>query len=120
MKRRDLEVNGILISDEPAREGALPQHVENVRTSLLDFTWTVLDGVNGDTKINSVNDDLLDDLAPDAAARHTLNQYKSIRDDAKILYRGQDREAEWATFFLINFFRPLVVAARINDGDTRQ
>jgi len=98
----------------------LPQHVENVRTSLLDFTWTVLDGVNGDTKINSVNDDLLDDLAPDAAARHTLNQYKSIRDDAKILYRGQDREAEWATFFLINFFRPLVVAARINDGDTRQ
>lgn len=120
MRRKDLKRNGILILDEPAREGKLPQHVDRVRTSLLDFTWTAPDGLKDDSKIRSKDDNAPGKLGFDAAAREARNQYKSVANYASILHHGKDREAEWASFFLLNFFRPLVAAASIKDEDTRQ
>lgn len=120
MKIKDLEKNDIFVSDEPAHDGALPQHIDEVRTGLLDFTWTIVDGVDGDNETQRTDDHLLEDLDLHATDRALVKQYKAIRDDARILHTGKDREAEWQTFFLINFFRPLVYAVRMKDEDTRQ
>jgi hypothetical protein len=37
MKRQDLENNCIFLCEEPAHEGALPRHIETLRSGLLDF-----------------------------------------------------------------------------------
>jgi hypothetical protein len=129
MKKEDLIYNGIFLSREPAPEGTLPQHIDRVRASLLDFTWTLIDSVDAchkihrkghDNEVQCLEDDLLRRLVLDAADRALVEQYKIIRDDARILYSGKDREAEWQTFFLINFFRPLASGVRVRDEDTRQ
>lgn len=88
-----------MYSEEPARAGALPQHIDNVRRSLLDFTCTLLD-------------DPLRGLHLSEADRALIKQYRTIREDAETLRRGKDREAEWQTFFLGNFFSPLVKEMR--------
>lgn len=120
MRQTDLERNGIFIFTEPAWERKLPRHVDRVRTSLLDFTWTTLDRLNDHRKILSMDDKALRKSGFNAAARDALNRYKSIAAYARNHHHGKDREAEWATFFLLNFFRPLVAAAEIKDEDTRQ
>jgi len=129
MRTRHLNKNGIFLSEEPAHEGALPRHIDRVRAILLDFTCTLVDSVDGyhathrtgdDNEVHGSEDDLLGRLDLDADDRALVEQYKVIQDDARKLNGGKDREAEWQTFFLITFFRPLVSAARVKDEDTRQ
>jgi hypothetical protein len=101
----DLEYNGIFLSKEPAHEGVLPQHIDRVRAILLDFTCTIDDIESADLHTDE---------------RALVKHYEPIRDDAERLHNGKDREVEWQTFFLINFFRPLENEMRVTDEDKRQ
>lgn len=120
MKRTDLETNRIFINEEPALEGALPQHIESLRRILLDFTWTVVDGVDNDDELHRMDDKLPDNSLLRKANRALVEHYKPIRNEARRLHIGKDREKEWETFFLIKFFLPLVAAVTVKDEDTRQ
>ena len=119
MKIEDLRQNGIVLSELPAREGELPRHIERVRVFLLDFACTLVDGPDEDDDAR-IEDYVLKRLDLDEADKELREEYKTIRDDARILHWGRDREAEWQTFFLMNFFRPLVKEARVHDKDTRK
>jgi hypothetical protein len=120
MKIEDLRQNGIVLSELPAREGELPRHIERVRALLLDFACTLVDGLDEDNDIQAAEDYVLKHRSFEYVDNELREQYKTIRDDARILHRGRDREAEWQTFFLMNFFRPLVKEARVDDADTRK
>lgn len=119
MKIEDLRQNGIVLSELPAREGELPQHIERVRAFLLDFACTLVDGLEDDDDVR-IENYILQRPDLEKADKELREEYKTIRDDARILHRGRDREAEWQTFFLMNFFRPLVKEARVDDKDTRK
>ncbi|KAH6636948.1 hypothetical protein F5144DRAFT_569209 [Chaetomium tenue] len=118
MKIEDLEQNGIALSEVPARKGDLPRHIERVRAFLLDFACTLVDGLDEDGDV-CIEDYVLERRDLEYADRKLREEYKTIRSDARILHWGRDREAEWQTFFLMNFFRPLVKEARVRDEDTR-
>lgn len=98
MEIKDLENNGIFLSEKLAKEDALPKHVEEVRASLLHFN-------------NAISNAAKDALA---------EQYEPIREEAKRLHKGRDREAEWGSFFQFNFFRPLEHESRVEDEDDWQ
>ncbi|KAL2193245.1 hypothetical protein P885DRAFT_64083 [Corynascus similis CBS 632.67] len=119
MKRTDLETNRIFINEEPALEGALPQHIESLQRILLDFTWTVVDGVDNDDELHRMDDKLPDNSLLRKANRALVEHYKPIRNEARRLHIGKDREKEWETFFLIKFFLPLVATVIVKDKDTR-
>jgi hypothetical protein len=95
---KDLENNGIFLSETPAREGTLPEHIDGLRGNLLHFNTA----------------------SSDAAKKRLAEQYEPIQEEAKILHNGKDREAEWATFFLFHFFRPLERELRVTDEDEWQ
>jgi hypothetical protein len=125
MREKDLNNNGIFLSQKP---GTLPRHIDRVRASLLDFTWTLIDSVDAyheihrkghDNGVQRLEDDLLGKL-DGAADRALVRQYKIIQSDARRLHGGKDREAEWQTFFLLNFFHPLASGVRVTHDDTRQ
>ncbi len=125
MEIKDLENNGIFISKEPAHEGALPPHIDKLRARLLDFSWTVVAVADDDDATHHVDGDAflqhLGGLTLHAADRTLVEECKGvIRDRAIILQKGQDREAEWALFFSINFFHRLQEAVRIRNEDTWQ
>jgi hypothetical protein len=113
MKRQDLEKNRIFIYEVPVAEGELPHHIERLRTRLLNFRFyqAVIDGVDDKNPQDS-------SLDPNDSA--LVKRYRAIREDATILHDGKDREAEWQTFFLLNFFSPLKAAVRMEDEDTHQ
>ncbi len=115
MKFKHLEKNGIFISDEPELARALPLHIDKVRDTLLDLSWTVVDGVDDDDFL-----ELLDGSGLCAADRALIKWSKTTSDEAMIHHEGKDREAEWQTFFLFNFFRPLRDAVEMKNEDTRQ
>jgi hypothetical protein len=92
MKFKDLNRNGIFLSERPAREEELPGHIEKLRTSVLDFTCTVDDG----------------------------EKSEAISLAAERLDKGKDREPEWARFFARHFFDPLLEEVKVKDEDTRQ
>ena len=98
MEIKDLENNGIFLSETPAREGTLPKHIDGLRDSLLHFNTA----------------------SSDAANERLAEQYKPIQEEAERLHNGKDREAEWATFFLIHFFRPLEREVRVMEEDDWQ
>ncbi len=123
MKIEDLEANGIFISEEPAHEGSLRPHIDKLRARLLDFSWTVADDDDATYHVDDVDFlKQLGGLGLHAADRALVEKCKgAIRDRAMILQAGQDREAEWARFFDINFFDPLEETVRtIRDEDTWQ
>ncbi len=115
MKREDLENNGIFIRETPADARALPPHIDKVRDTLLDLTWVVVDGMDDDNFPKK-----LDRLRLPAARRTLLEWCKTTRDEAIMLHKGQDREAEWQTFFLCSFFRPLANTGKPTNEDTRK
>ncbi|KAK4038765.1 hypothetical protein C8A01DRAFT_37255 [Parachaetomium inaequale] len=128
MRKKDLISNGIFFSRKPAREGALPQHIDRVRAILLDFTCTLVDSVDAyheihrtgdDNEVHCLEDDLLGSLDLDASNRAIVEECKIILNGARRLHGGKDREAEWQTFFLLNFFIPLASGVRLKDDDTR-
>ena len=119
MELKHLEANGIFVSKGLVDEGALPQHINKVRTKLLGFTWPVLGLVDEDGKVIHPAGDRHDKDAEQHTANllATVNRFEMLKCDAKILHKGQDREPEWQTFFLLNFFRPLANMGRVQDKD---
>ncbi len=124
MRIKDLESNDIFISEEPADEGALQSHIEKVRDSLLDFTWTVVDGADGGAEtLHHVDDDTFLERLKDhhrALPQAFIERIETLREDARMHSKGGDREAEWQRFFSVNFFDPLVEAVKPRLDDTRQ
>ena len=119
MRFKQLEANGIFVSEELAHEGTLPRHINKVRTQLLGFTWPVLGFVDENDNVIYRTGDRHDKDAEHHAANllAIVKRFETIKRDAIILHKGQDREAEWQTFFLLNFFRPLADVARVQDKD---
>jgi hypothetical protein len=120
MKRTDLETNRIFILDITALKGGLPRYIERLRKILLDFAWTVVDGVDDDDELRRMDENLLNDSSLHSVDRKVVKDYRRIRDEARHLHIGQDKEAEWQLFFRDHFFHPLALAARMRDEDTRQ
>lgn len=116
MKFKDLELNGIILSEKPAHDGTLPPHIDKVRVSLLDFTGTVLD--------TRVDDDALVEEDGSLGLHkddHTHTKHcKDLRDQAWKLFQGKDREPEWQQFFVTHLFSPLQEAVKIQEQNTRQ
>jgi hypothetical protein len=127
MKREDLSSSGILFNEEPAEEGVLPRHIDTLRTALLDFSCTIADRLELETD-DDIGDipnrcEALDITGYDSGyydIRRSVSEYKSIREDAVRLYNGGDREVEWQTFFLNNFFAPLANEMKITNEDSRR
>lgn len=127
MKGEDLSRNNIFYYKEPAQDGDLPRHIDSLRTALLDFTCTISERLGFET-----DDDIRAFESRCDAERFTrydsgyydmkesLLEYETIRKNADRLYRGGDREAEWQTFFLKNFFAPLADEMQIDNSDSRR
>ena len=127
MKREDLSSNGILFNEELPEEGVLPRHIDTLRITLLDFSCTIADRLELETDddIGDIHSrcEALDITGYDSGyydIRQSVSEYKSIREDAARLYNGGDREVEWQTFFLNNFFAPLANEMKITNEDSRR
>jgi hypothetical protein len=122
MKRQDLENNRIFLCEEPAHEGALPRHIETLRSGLLDFSWITVDGLDDDNERHRImmGRDQLESSKLHGADREPLKHHNTIREKAVSLKNGRHKEAEWQSFFTKKFFDPLEEMTAMKDEDTRQ
>ena len=124
MNRTTLEKNGIFIEEEPTRTKA-PPHVSTLRSALLDFDCTIPD------RLAMTNDrDLrhLTELAADLGVsdfeleeiKKTIARWAPAKENAESLSLGRDREPEWQSSYLANFFHPWARDVKVAEEDSRR
>ncbi|KAM0440071.1 hypothetical protein ACHAPT_001174 [Fusarium lateritium] len=133
MDRDSLAKHGIFIADDDQGCELLPPHVEALQEALLDFRRTIPD------RFGCTEDKLREALKNGAASQRddmTEHDHAEVLDElqscdtvteltrhlasAGRLETGEYSEDDWKTHFEELFLDPLVEAAQVDDGDTRQ
>ncbi|KAI0133807.1 hypothetical protein BJ170DRAFT_175778 [Xylariales sp. AK1849] len=128
LDRASLEKNKIFFFEEKGAYGQVPDHVNSLRDALLDSACTV------STRLSFYDEDEYEDpellrsvlskLYMRAPERDSIEQsiltYKDMKKNAKDLDYGQDREAEWVSFYDENFLTKLRKEFEITDKDSRR
>lgn len=121
--RRSLSDKGVFYDEEIRRISipyALdPPHVEVLRTSMLDFSCSIVSvDDRGDTPTKSPLDE-----AASLWRQHTdpiVRQTYEAREEAMRLHKGGYPETSWAQFFRRCFFEPLEQATSKTSGNVRR
>ncbi|KAI1770207.1 hypothetical protein F4818DRAFT_433809 [Hypoxylon cercidicola] len=118
----DLANNRIFFFEHPDHYD-VPDSVNTLRETLLDFFCTVIDrlGIYQEDAFEQPNYLLsilqtFDDSERTRIAQ-TIYRHGTTKNWAVTLHRGQDREPEWVSFFYECFFKPL--ASILNRTDSR-
>lgn len=104
LSREGLLQKNILYDPTPIEPGKLPQHVECLRESILDFSGLV-PAESAAKGLESVEESL---ASSDALLKNPqIDSAENIRAEAERLRGGGFSEDHWVEFFLKNFFDPL-------------
>lgn len=125
MNRLDLQKNNINYSEQP-EDSDLPLHVVILRRALLDFRCTIPERLGfyeeEDYDDNQALKSRLKELG--LFQRNdivdSIKKYQATRILARGYDEGQDREAEWQSFFMNRFLKPLSDQMAIKEDDSRR
>ena len=128
LSEKNLKKYGIFYEKNPEAATDLPDHVDYLKSALLDFDWTIShrlglrDDVQDmrDFQLNDAFDRLHINDAEREAVRGSVEKYKKVQDDADDLIRKRSKEKPWDEFFSEHFFGPLKSALKPSDTDTRR